>query len=62
MSNEERIIELLEENNRLLSIFVGPIVSLKSEQLAKASREDRKVFSKQVLKDAREKMRREGKK
>jgi hypothetical protein len=62
MTNEQRIIELLEENNRLLAIFAGPIVSLKSEQLARATKEERKIFSKQVLRDAREKMRREGKK
>lgn len=55
MSNDERIIELLEEQNRLLTILVGPVVSLQSEQLAKMTSEQRKQHSKAALARAKEK-------
>ncbi|MCB5286038.1 MAG: hypothetical protein LHW45_10700 [Candidatus Cloacimonetes bacterium] len=60
MTNEEKIIQLLEEQNRLLSIFVQPVVALQSQQLAKMSREERKANSKAVL--ARAKARARGEK
>ncbi|HOI17543.1 MAG TPA: hypothetical protein PK036_14475 [Geobacteraceae bacterium] len=52
---EERIIELLEEQNRLLTILVGPVVSLRSEQLAKMTPEERRQHSKAALARAKEK-------
>jgi hypothetical protein len=54
-TESQQIIRLLEENNRLLGIFVGPVIRLKSEQLAKATPEERKAESKRVLQEAREK-------
>jgi len=51
---EERIIELLTETNRLLTILVGPVVSLQSEQLAKMTPEERKQHSKAALARAKE--------
>lgn len=49
MNTDERIIELLQEQNRLLSILVAPIVSLQSKQLARATPEDRRKASKEAL-------------
>jgi hypothetical protein len=61
MTKLDKLIQLQEETVRLLSIFVGPIVSLKSEQVAKMSDEDRKVISKTTLQRAREKYGKRGK-
>jgi hypothetical protein len=49
MTESQQIIRLLEENNRLLSIFVQPVITLQSEQLAKASIEDQKAASKATV-------------
>jgi len=49
MNNEEKIIELLQEQNRLLSILVGPVISLRSEQLAAATPEQRKAESRATV-------------
>jgi hypothetical protein len=61
MTKLDKLIQLMEENNRLMAIFVGPIVALKSEQLAKASIEDQKAQSKATVKRLREKFRNGGK-
>lgn len=45
----EKIVELLQEQNRLLSILVAPIISLQSKQLARATPEDRRKASKEAL-------------
>lgn len=49
MNTDKRIIELLQEQNRLLSILMAPIVSLQSKQLARATPEDRRKASKEAL-------------
>ncbi len=49
MTELERVIQLLEEQNRLLAIFVQPVVALQSQQLAKMTKEERKANSKAVL-------------
>jgi len=41
----DRIIQLLEEQNRLLTIFVQPVISLQSQQLARMTSEERKKES-----------------
>jgi len=53
MNTDERIIELLQEQNRLLSILVAPIVSLQSKQLARATPEDRRKASKEAAAESR---------
>lgn len=56
MTHDERIIELLEENNRLLTALVAPVTALQSEQLAKAGIENQKAASKAVAKVLRDQM------
>lgn len=61
MTKEDRIIELLEEQIRLLSILVAPVVALKSTQLASATPDDQKRESKEAIKRAQQKFGRGGK-
>lgn len=58
MNTDERIIELLQEQNRLLSILVAPIVSLQSKQLAKMTPEEIKAHNKSVIARAKERLNR----
>jgi predicted secreted protein len=45
----DRIIQLLEEQNRLLTIFVQPVISLQSQQLARMTSEERKKESRATV-------------
>ena len=61
MTKLDKLIQLMEENNRLLERFVGPVIRLESEQLAKASIEDQKAASKATIQRLQEKHKKEKK-